>query len=79
MEESRINSEKIFEHDNELQEKMKRQAELNELLEVDKNEEVLMDGDEKEEVIAKEEAVEIIKQVMDLQELGNVSDYEMER
>lgn len=79
MEESRVNSEKIFEHDNELQEKMKRQAELNELLEVDKKEEVLMDGDEKEGVIAKEEAVEIIKQVMDLQELGNVSDYEMER
>ncbi|SES64834.1 helicase-related protein [[Clostridium] polysaccharolyticum] len=74
MEESRINSEKIFEHENELQEKMKRQAELNELLEVDKNEEVLMD---EEGGISKEEAVKMVKEVMNMQELEN-EEYELE-
>ena len=78
MEESRINSEKVFLYEDELHEKLKRQAELNELLEVDKNVEVLMDGDEKEEVIAKEEAVEIVKQVINLQKLEN-EEYELER
>lgn len=39
---------------------------------------VKMDGDEKEEVIAKEEAVEIVKQVINLQKLEN-EEYELER
>lgn len=74
MEESRINSEKVFLHENELQEKLKHQAELNKLLEVDKQVEVLMDEDSKEKV---EGVIAQVEQVMRMQELEE--DFEMEQ
>ncbi len=74
MEESRINSEKVFLHENELQEKLKHQAELNKLLEVDKQVEVLMDEDSKEKV---EGVIAQVEQVMRMKELEE--DFEIEQ
>lgn len=57
MEEARLNSEKTFQYEENLQEKLKRQSELNEILEVGKTDEVLADEDmvTGKEVMEKEE------------------------
>lgn len=77
MEESRINSEKVFLYEDELQEKLKRQAELNELLEVDKQVEVLMDEDSQvieERGMPREKIEQVIKQVIEMQEVENLEE-----
>lgn len=75
LEEAKRNSEQIFQYEDELQEKLKRQAELNELLEVDKTVEVLADEDMNEnnerEVVAK------VQNVIRVQDVENEEDLEM--
>lgn len=66
MEESRVNSEKSFQYEDELQSKLKRQAELNELLEVDKNVEVLDDGESPDKEVV-EKLREVIDEAMNMQ------------
>lgn len=66
LEESRVNSEKSFQYEDELQSKLKRQAELNELLEMDKNVEVLDDGESLDKEVV-EKLREVIDEAMNMQ------------
>ncbi|BCN29510.1 helicase-related protein [Anaeromicropila herbilytica] len=78
LKEALINSKKEFPHEEELDNKLKRQTELNQILELDKKDEVLMDGEEQKEEKKAITPKEILHSLDRINESENDYENEME-